>query len=325
MRHSQVRDQTWIRRFHPRAGSTFSAGQAYGRIHTRMSAHTLVCFPHAGGSASSYFPFAAELGGRLEVLAVQYPGRQDRREEEPIDSIPVLADRVFAALCPWLEDDTVAFFGHSMGAIVAYEVARRAEREAGVSPTALIVSGRRAPTCHRQENVHKQDDDGIIAEVRRLSGTDAKLLAYSEMRRMILPALRGDYRAIETYVYEPGPPLTCPIIAFVGKDDPQASIHEVCAWAEHTKAGFGYRVFGGGHFYLTARPKETIAHIVEVLTIFGHPGRGRLGRGAAERRLARPKVQCPSPPLPSSQSPRPGFPFPCQYDLVSRRSQHPPF
>jgi len=257
-----VRDDIWIRRFHPGHRSARPAGPAG----PEAGAPGLVCFPHAGGSASFYFPVSTAVRGRFDVSAVQYPGRQDRRAEEPIGSIAVLADRVFAALRPRLEDGPVAFFGHSMGAIVAYEVAQRAEREAGVSPAALIVSGRRAPPRRRTENVHQRDDNGIIAELRRLSGTDADLLADEEMVRMILPAIRGDYRAIETYVYQPGPPLACPITAFVGDEDPQVTLDEARAWAEHTTAGFGLRVFRGGHFYLTARPQETIAQLVDVLS-----------------------------------------------------------
>jgi surfactin synthase thioesterase subunit len=225
-----------------------------------------VCFPHAGGSASFYFPVSTALRGRFDVLAVQYPGRQDRRHEGPIDSIPVLADRVFAALRPSLGDGPVAFFGHSMGAIVAYEVARRMEQEAGLSPAALIVSGRRAPSRRRTETVHHRDDDGIVAELRRLSGTETSLLADDDIVRMILPAVRGDYRAIETYAHEPGPPLACAITAFLGDEDPQVTIDEARAWAEHTTGRFELRMFCGGHFYLTARREETIAQIVEVLT-----------------------------------------------------------
>ena len=257
MTESNVRDDTWIRRFHPTTS---------GAVSSAVEAPRLVCFPHAGGSASFYFAVSAALRGWFDVLAVQYPGRQDRRDEEPIDSIAVLADRVFAALGPWLDDGPMAFFGHSMGSVVAYEVARRMEREAGVSPAALIVSGRRAPSRRRTETVHRRDDDGIVAELRRLSGTDASLLADDDVVRMILPAIRGDYRAIETYAHEPGPPLACAITAFLGDEDTQVTIDEARAWAEHTAGGFELRMFRGGHFYLVARSEETIALIVEVLT-----------------------------------------------------------
>jgi surfactin synthase thioesterase subunit len=260
MTESSVKDSAWIRRFHPRAAVGPEPARRAG-----TSAATLVCFPHAGGSASFFFPVSTALRGQHEVLAVQYPGRQDRREEEPIGSLPVLADRAFAALRPWFAEGPVALFGHSMGAVIAFEVARRAEREAGTSPTALVASGRRAPSRHRTDNLHQRDDNAIVAELRKLNGTDASLLADDEIVRMILPAVRGDYRAVETYVYEPGPPLRCPITAFIGDDDPQVTVEDAEAWAAHTTAGFRLRVFRGGHFYLTARADETIAELVRVL------------------------------------------------------------
>jgi surfactin synthase thioesterase subunit len=264
MTESSVRDDIWIRRLHSPGPGGLAATAPVG---AEIGAPRLVCFPHAGGSASFYLPLSTALRDRFDVLAVQYPGRQDRRAEETIDSIPVLADRVYAALRPWLADGPVAFFGHSMGAVVAYEVARRMEREAGISPTALIVSGRRAPARLRTETVHRRDDDGVVAELRRLSGTDGSLLADDDIVRMILPAVRGDYRAIETYAYEPGPPLTCPVTAFIGDDDSQVTVDEALAWADHTSGLFELIMFRGGHFYLTARREETIARIVEVLTL----------------------------------------------------------
>jgi surfactin synthase thioesterase subunit len=279
-------DATWIRRFHTDALDAASASAPAGM---GSDLPKLVCFPHAGGSATFYFPVSRTLRGRFDVLAVQYPGRQDRRHEEPIGSIPVLADHVFAALRPLLGDGPVsgegalpptprngpvAFFGHSMGAVVAYEVARRME-EAGLYPAALIVSGRRAPSRPRAqsaESIHRRDDDGIIAELHRLSATDASLLADDDVVRMILPAVRSDYRAIESYAPEPGPPLACPIAAFLGDADPQVTVDDARAWEEHTRGEFELRMFRGGHFYLAEQQEETIAGIVDVLMARRGPG-----------------------------------------------------
>jgi surfactin synthase thioesterase subunit len=252
MTESAAEGDAWIRCFHPAPDRSVR----------------LVCFPHAGGSASFYFPVSAALHPEVEVLAVQYPGRQDRRTEEPIDDIPRLADRVFAALQPRL-GDRPAFFGHSMGAIVAFEVARRMAREDGSAPARLVLSGRRAPSRRRDERMHLRDENGIIAELKSLSGTASGLLDDEEMRRMILPAIRSDYRAIETYAYTPGPPLSCPITVFTGDQDPQVTLDEARAWHEHTTGGFDLDVFGGGHFYLTARPAEVIARLSAVLRADG--------------------------------------------------------
>ncbi|WP_309032573.1 thioesterase II family protein, partial [Streptomyces alfalfae] len=148
----------WLRRFHP-------APDAPVR---------LVCFPHAGGSATFYFPVSAALQSDSDVTALQYPGRQDRRSEPNVDDIGVLADRIAPVVAP-LFDRPVVFFGHSMGAIIAFEVARRLQ-ERGHTPAMLFASGRRAPSTRREENVHQRDDDGIVAEMKAMSGTDAQVL-----------------------------------------------------------------------------------------------------------------------------------------------------
>ncbi|WP_308013140.1 thioesterase II family protein [Streptomyces griseocarneus] len=223
----------WIRRFHPRPDSEVR----------------LVCLPHAGGAASYFFPLSKAMPSFAEVLCVQYPGRQDRRSEPLIDNIPDLADRVYAALLPWA-DRPLAFLGHSMGASLAFEVARRFEREKDIVAAALFASARRAPSTHRSETVHLLDDRGIVAEVDRLSGTDSGLLKDEEVLRMVLPAIRSDYRAAETYVYEPGEPLRCPVVAMTGDADPKVTLDEVAAWERHTEGPFELKVYPGGHFYL---------------------------------------------------------------------------
>jgi pyochelin biosynthetic protein PchC len=241
-------DRQWVRHFHPSA----------------HAASRLICFPHAGGSASYFYPVSAALSPDIEVLAVQYPGRQDRRTERNIEDIGELADRAFDAVVPWCKNP-VALFGHSMGAIVAFEVARRLERKAGVPLLALIVSARRGPATHRTETVHLRGDDGIAAEMRRLSGTNSALLDDPELTEMILSATRSDYKAIENYRYQPGAELSCPILALTGESDPLTTTDEAEDWAQHTNYEFSLKVYPGGHFYLNDRPAEIIKKISDYL------------------------------------------------------------
>src|SRR5262249_21852763 len=173
----------WIRCFHP---------APYAQMR-------LLCFPHAGGSASSFYWLSAALGPEIEVWAVQYPGRQDRLREPLVDDVGRLADGLFDDLLGHLAP-APAFFGHSMGAIVAFEAALRAERRLGTSIPRLIASGRRAPCRLRHEDVHKRGDRELLAEVQELSGTHSELLNDEEARRTYLPIIRNDYRAVETYV-----------------------------------------------------------------------------------------------------------------------------
>jgi surfactin synthase thioesterase subunit len=233
----------WIRRFHPAP----DAG-------TR-----LVCLPHAGGSASFYFPVSRALSPSLDVLAVQYPGRQDRMGEPPVGDLDELADRAFAALSGWLDRPAV-LFGHSLGATVGFEVARRMQAT-GRAPVALVVSARRAPSVQRPETVHLRSDDGLLAELTGLSGTDPRLLGDPDLLRAVLPVLRSDYRAAETYRYRPGPRLTCPVTALTGDEDPKVTLDEARAWGGHTDAGFEFHVFAGGHFYLASH-QDAVLDIV---------------------------------------------------------------
>jgi surfactin synthase thioesterase subunit len=233
----------WVRRYHPAPDAPVG----------------LVCLPHAGGSASYFFKVSGTLSPDIDVLSVQYPGRQDRRTEPCVESIDELADRVYAAIGPWT-GRPLALFGHSMGAVLAFEVARRMER-AGIVPAALFASGRRAPSRHRDEAIHLRSDDGLIAEMRSLSGTDARLIDDDEVIRMILPSIRSDYRANETYRYQPGPNLTCPVHALVGDDDPKATADEVRSWREHTDGAFHMHLFRGGHFYLDTRAPAVLDKI----------------------------------------------------------------
>ncbi|WP_327065626.1 alpha/beta fold hydrolase [Kitasatospora sp. NBC_01250] len=237
----------WIRRFH-------QAPDAKVR---------LLCLPHAGGSASFYFPVSAALSPQIEVLSVQYPGRQDRRLEPSIGTITELADQVHRVLGA-LDDRPLALFGHSMGAVLGFELARRLEAEGRV-PAALFVSGRRGPATHRAEFVHQRDDDGLVGELKTLSGTNTALLGDEEILRMILPAIRNDYRAIETYERPPGGPLSCPIVTLIGDDDPKSTVDEAKVWAEETTGDFSLRVFPGGHFYLAAQQRAVLGEITDRL------------------------------------------------------------
>ncbi|QIJ65464.1 alpha/beta fold hydrolase [Streptomyces sp. JB150] len=242
MRGPVSADTRWLRRF-------------------RAAEHApvrLVCFPHAGGSAGFYFPFAQALTPDAEVIAVQYPGRQDRLNEPGVDDIGRLADGVLGALLPSLDERPLALFGHSMGAVVAYEAARRLEHEFRAAPALLFASGRRAPCRHRDEYTHLKNDAGLMAELRELGGTNADLLAEEGLLRMFLPAVRVDYRAIETYRHRSGPEPSCPIAVLTGAEDPKVTLDEAADWRHHTTGECTLDVFPGRHFFLTDAAEDVV-------------------------------------------------------------------
>jgi surfactin synthase thioesterase subunit len=246
---SAVTDDAWIRRFQPAPDAPV----------------ILLCLPHAGGSANFYQSMANRFGRAVDVVAVQYPGRHDRRLETPVDDLLRLAGGIVAAVGPWL-DRPVALFGHSMGATLGFEVARRMEAS-GRSPVHLFASGRRAPSCLHPSTLRVDDDSALLAELRRLSGTDTALLDDPEIQQMILPAVRADYKAIHRYrCLPPDARLRCPVTALVGDADPQTTLDEAAAWARHTSATFDRRVFPGDHFFLKPCEERVVAAVLARLT-----------------------------------------------------------
>jgi pyochelin biosynthesis protein PchC len=147
---------------------------------------------------------------------------------------------------------------------LAFEVAIRLQED-GIELLSLFASGRRAPSCYRDERLHLADDQRLIADLKRLSGTDSKVLESDEFLEMILPSLRSDYKAAETYRYQPGARLTCPVVALTGEDDPQVTLDEARSWEDHTSGDFGLRVFSGGHFYLSSNSDPVTAAITACL------------------------------------------------------------
>ncbi|MGW5352050.1 thioesterase II family protein [Streptomyces sp. NPDC004031] len=208
----------------------------------------LFCFPHAGGAASYFYPWSRALRD-VEVLAVQYPGRQDRAAEPFVHGIPELADRIHEALAGQL-DGPYAFFGHSMGAVLAFEVACRIARDGQPGPVHLFASGQRAPSRVKHEVLHRATTEELVAEMRTLGGTDPRVLADPHLLELVLPIIRADYTAVETYRYAGAPPLDCAVTALIGDADPNVSVDEAQSWADHTRGRFALRAFPGGHFYL---------------------------------------------------------------------------
>ncbi|MFE1273154.1 thioesterase II family protein [Streptomyces sp. NPDC058758] len=246
-------DGEWLREFASLHGNPRSAERP-----------TLVCFPHAGGAASTYVPMSRALAPGIDVLAVQYPGRQDRRRERPIADIGELAD----ALAAEIEREVrgpYAFFGHSMGAVLAYETARRLRDRKVPGLLHLFLSGRGAPKPAPDPRDRMDTDAAVLAEVRRLGGTDPAVLDDEELRDMVMPALRADYRAIGAYEWLPGEPLDVPFGVLVGDSDPVVTVAEASAWRDFTAARTTVDVFAGGHFYLDAHLTAIARAVTEAL------------------------------------------------------------
>jgi surfactin synthase thioesterase subunit/glycosyltransferase involved in cell wall biosynthesis len=229
-----------------------------GRIATKTdtSHFRLFCFPHAGGGAAFFRNFRKVV----ELAPVQYPGHESRSSEKYAASMEELVESLFNHLGPALAGD-FAFFGHSMGAIVAFELIRALRRNGLPQPRLLIASGARAPQFRRD---HKPGPDPsreeLLDEVRRLEG-----LPDPAMAELILPSLEADTALYRRYVYQEEPPLDIPIAAVGGQHDPHVNEHHIRAWAEQTSAAFTWQLLPGGHFFLRTNEKRFFEWLQPIL------------------------------------------------------------
>jgi surfactin synthase thioesterase subunit len=225
---------------------------------------TLFIFPHAGGSAQYYVPFAKTFTSDVRRVAVQYPSKGGSHDLASLRSVPDLAERVFGLL-PDTIAGPVAFFGHSMGALVAFEVARRFEA-AGRPISALFVSASAAPGLLGLEYI-PESDRGLLEVVGEMTGVNPEFLQNEEFAARILPTLRG-YKAIMNYECPPEAAVSCPIAAYLADDDSIATPEKVKPWADRTAGAFTMREFTGHHFYVNDHLPELVADIESKLTAY---------------------------------------------------------
>jgi pyochelin biosynthetic protein PchC len=210
----------------------------------------LVCFPHAGAPPGFFTAWGAGLPAHTEVLTARYPGSP--AEGAALGDVAALAAAALDALAP----RPTHLFGHSMGALVAYETARRLRRP----PARLYVSACDAPPVGRAP-VDVSGDDALLGELRRIGGTDPGLLGDEAALTALLPRVRHHFELLNGYAFTAGPPLTCPVTAFHAHQDTEATADAVGRWREVTAAGFDLRGFPGDHFYLVAQRDQLLAEI----------------------------------------------------------------
>ena len=210
----------------------------------------LFCFPYAGGAASVFRNWSDGLPADVEVCPIQFPGRGTRLMEPPFDELSLLVEALAAALLPLL-DKPFALFGHSLGSLVSFELARQLRANHQARPIRLFVSAGPAPQIpHRGPPIHSLPEREFAAELRRLNGTPGELLSHKELMDIVLPSLRADFALYESYRYSSGPPLNCPISTFGGLNDQRVNHDDLEAWRDQTTASFSIRMFPGDHFFL---------------------------------------------------------------------------
>jgi medium-chain acyl-[acyl-carrier-protein] hydrolase len=238
----------------------------YRRFPTRQPTRArLFAFHHAGGSASYFRTWPAGLPAELEVIAVQMPGREDRRHVTPPPSLDDAAESLARQLAPLL-DLPYAIFGHSMGALLAFETTRALRRAACAAPRHLFVSGHWAPQLPDPlPLISRMPEPELLETVTRMGGTPPEVLAHRDLRDLIVPTLRADFALCESYRYRAEPPLDLPLSAFGGLADPLTAPTSIEPWAAQTRAAFRARFFPGDHFFLSAARPAILADIAAAL------------------------------------------------------------
>lgn len=225
----------------------------------------LVCFPYAGGGVSIFRDWPRALPRDVEVCSIELPGRDTLIGMPPVSRLPELVEQVRKSLGSLVELP-YALFGHSMGTLLAFELARCLRRDALPLPGALYVSGHRAPHLpDPRRPLHLLSDTEFAAELHRLQGTPPQVLANRELMDLVLPLLRGDFAVAETYRYEPEPPLPVPLFAWGGLDDAEVSAAEIAAWEQHTSDRFRMRMLPGSHFFLHTAAGQLLEVLAEEL------------------------------------------------------------
>lgn len=228
----------------------------------------LYCLPHAGGSASVFRSWVGRLGP-VAVCPVQLPGRESRLREPALRDIRDVVAGVADAVLADAGERPYAVYGHSLGALVAFELAVEAGRRGGPAPVHLIVSGSPAPQAIDWSDppIAGMSDDEVVALLRRLGGTPEVFLSDpAVLRMMILPQFRADFTVKESFRYRPGPPLTVPITAIASTADPRATVPAMRDWAARTTAGFTMHTVAGGHFAVLEQAETTRRHLTAALS-----------------------------------------------------------
>jgi len=220
----------------------------------------LFTFPYGGGGASIFKEWSNALPDEIEVCPVQLPGREDRSRETPCTKMSSLIHELTTALTSFA-DLPFAFFGHSMGALIAFELARQLGSIRGRLLHVFVSSCRAAHTFTGGLGRHLLSDSQLVHEMRRL-GTPEQVLHNNDLLSYVLPVMRADFELVDTYSYTPGLPLHCELSAYGAAADVEVSTDDLLSWSQHTDAGFHVRVFEGNHFYLRTRVPSLIAAIL---------------------------------------------------------------
>jgi medium-chain acyl-[acyl-carrier-protein] hydrolase len=222
----------------------------------------LFCFPAAGASANSYLPWSAALPSFIEAFGIQLPGRGERFHEKPARDMQALVAELTQASRA-LRDRPFIFLGHSLGTLIAFELARTLRRNGERLPLHFYAAAHRAPQIPETDPpAHQLPDRQLVEKLRELGGSGPEILAEQELMELLLPTIRADFAMDETYSYTAEPPLGCPVTAWGGSDDAELSREDLALWQHQTASAFELQIFQGDHFFVHSQ-REVLIDAIE--------------------------------------------------------------
>lgn len=240
----------------------------------------VLCFPHAGGGAWSFNHWRSLLPAHVELVKVQFPRERDQDGATP-RCVGDLVKLLYAEIESLL-DRPLAIYGHSLGALVAFEATRELRRRHTVLPVGLFVSGRRAPHKAPRRVVHELSDEALVEVLKEMGGAPLELLGSEHWRSRYLPMIRSDLRLSDAYEYRPEPPLGCPLRSYLGTDDALIHLGDWEAWSEESRGNFARKLLPGGHFFTSRGEAELVSDIVAIACLRGATGEAR-GQGSSHQ------------------------------------------
>jgi medium-chain acyl-[acyl-carrier-protein] hydrolase len=224
----------------------------------REGAPRLFCFPYAGGSAQVFRSWQRQFSPEITLSLAHLPGRAMRIGELPYKSLKLLVEALAQAMIPELQG-SFAFWGHSMGALISFELARELRRRGQRGPEALFLSGHGAPQIPDTDPpLFNLPEKEFVAELQHFNGTPKELLDSPELTQLFLPTIRADFEVVETYIYEPDEPLSCAIYTYGGLEDPSVPAEHLKAWQKQTLGLCKVRMFPGHHFFIHTSAADVI-------------------------------------------------------------------